>query len=148
MEEADDDGAPAPEASGIRGGATVPEGAAAAETADRTGSSALVENGADHRGSVPESQDQETQVQETQVQETEPEPLGHLAADEPYGTGSAAAGPDGSGPAGYTVKGDAGAMVYYEEGHPDFDQTRAEVWFESAAHAEAAGFRAPRRRRL
>jgi hypothetical protein len=39
-------------------------------------------------------------------------------------------------------------MVYYEEGHPDYDATRAEVWFESAAHAEAAGFRAPRRRRL
>ena len=39
------------------------------------------------------------------------------------------------------VKGDAGAMVYYEEGHPDYEQTTAEVWFESAAHAEAAGFR-------
>lgn len=148
VEEADDDGAPAPEASGTRGGAAVPEGAAAAETADRAESSALVENGADHRGPVPETQVQGNQDQGNQVQGTEPEPLGHLAADEPYGTGSAAAGPDGGGPAGYTVKGDAGAMVYYEEGHPDFDQTRAEVWFESAAHAEAAGFRAPRRRRL
>jgi hypothetical protein len=77
-----------------------------------------------------------------------PEPAGHLAADEPYGAGSAAPRPDGSGPEDYTVKGDAAAMVYYEEGHPDYEQTRAEVWFESAAHAEAAGFRAPRRRRL
>jgi hypothetical protein len=76
------------------------------------------------------------------------EPAGHLAADEPYGAGSAAPGPDGSGPADYTVKGDAAAMVYYEEGHPDYEQTRAEVWFESAAHAEAAGFRAPRRKRF
>ncbi|MBT2250082.1 hypothetical protein JHV56_15390 [Arthrobacter sp. BHU FT2] len=108
---------------------------AAAETADRTQSSALVENGADHRQAPPETA-------------ASPEPQGHLAADEPYGTGSAAPAADGSGPAGFTVKGDAGSMVYYEEDHPEFEQTRAEVWFESAAHAEAAGFRAPRRRRL
>jgi hypothetical protein len=80
--------------------------------------------------------------------ESAPEPIGHLAAEHPYGAGSASPGPDGSGPADYAVKGDAGAMVYYEEGHPDYEQTTAEVWFESAAHAEAAGFRAPRRTRL
>jgi hypothetical protein len=77
-----------------------------------------------------------------------PEASGHLAADRPYGEGSASPAPDGSGPADYTVKGDAGTMVYYEEGHPEYEQTRAGVWFESAAHAEAAGFRAPRRTRL
>jgi hypothetical protein len=76
-----------------------------------------------------------------------PEPTGHLAADQPYGAGSASPGPDGSGPADFDVKADAGAMVYYEEGHPDYEQTKADVWFESAAHAEAAGFRAPRRTR-
>lgn len=76
------------------------------------------------------------------------EPTGHLAAEQPYGAGSASPGPDGSGPADYTVKGDAGSMVYYEEGHPDYERTTAGVWFESAAHAEAAGFRAPRRTRL
>jgi hypothetical protein len=79
---------------------------------------------------------------------TIPEASGHLAADRPYGEGSASPGPDGSGPADYTVKGDAGSMVYYEEGHPEYEQTRADVWFESAAYAEAAGFRAPRRPRL
>lgn len=79
--------------------------------------------------------------------EPAPEPTGHLAADEPYGAGSASPGPDGSGPADFTVKGDAGSMVYYEEGHPDYEQAKADVWFESEAHAEAAGFRAPRRTR-
>jgi hypothetical protein len=79
---------------------------------------------------------------------TIPEASGHLAADRPYGEGSASPGPDGSGPADYSVKGDAGSMVYYEEGHPEYEQTRADVWFESAAYAEAAGFRAPRRTRL
>ncbi|MGN7148148.1 sunset domain-containing protein [Arthrobacter sp. SAFR-179] len=123
--------------------------AAAAETLDRTQSSALVENGADHH--QPSGQGQDVAAAGPAVQAQGPDsalPSGHLAADEPYGAGSAAPGPDGSGPADYTVKGDAAAMVYYEEGHPDYEQTRAEVWFESAAHAEAAGFRAPRRKRL
>ncbi len=79
--------------------------------------------------------------------ESESEPTGHLAADQPYGAGSASPGPDGSGPTNFDVKADAGSMVYYEEGHPDYEQTKADVWFESAAHAEAAGFRAPRRTR-
>jgi hypothetical protein len=145
VEEADDDGAAAsavgrsadrPEAAGLSGG-TIPAGAAAAEMQDRTQSSALVETGADH---LPE--------QEAAPRSHSPEAAGHLAADEPYGAGSAAARADGSGPADYGVKADAGAMVYYEEGHPDYEQARADVWFESAAHAEAAGFRAPRRRRL
>lgn len=79
--------------------------------------------------------------------EVDVEPTGHLAADQPYGAGSASPGPGGRGPADFDVKADAGSMVYYEEGHPDYEQTKADVWFESAAHAEAAGFRAPRRTR-
>jgi hypothetical protein len=75
------------------------------------------------------------------------EPAGHLAADQPYGAGSASPGQDGSGPADFAVKGDAATMVYYEEGHADYEQAKADVWFESPAHAEAAGFRAPRRTR-
>jgi len=75
------------------------------------------------------------------------EPAGHLAADKPYGEGSAAPGPDGSAPEGYTVKGNAQSMIYHDETSPAYEETVAEVWFESAAHAEAAGFRAPRRSR-
>jgi hypothetical protein len=136
-EQADDDGAaaagapqhsePAGSAQDAVPGTVVPPEAAAAETLDRARSSAVVEAGADH---------------------PQHEATGHLAVNEPYGSGSAAAGPDGSGPTDYGVKGDAGAMVYYEEGHPEFAEARADVWFESAAHAEAAGFRAPRRQRL
>ncbi|MGY4540390.1 hypothetical protein ACVWY0_000284 [Arthrobacter sp. UYNi723] len=85
---------------------------------------------------------------EAETSDSAPEPTGHLAADQPYGAGSASPGPDGSGPADFEVKADAGTMVYYEEGHPDYEQTKADVWFESAAHAEAAGFRAPRRTRI
>ncbi|MDQ0673315.1 hypothetical protein QFZ36_000876 [Pseudarthrobacter siccitolerans] len=118
-------------------GTGLPGDAAATETQDRTQSSALVETGSDHMQDQPAA-----------MPSTGTEPAGHLAAEEPYGMGSASAASDGSGPADYTVKADAGAMVYYEEGHPEYEQTRADVWFESPAHAEAAGFRAPRRRRI
>ncbi|MET1021634.1 MAG: hypothetical protein ABWX69_05485 [Arthrobacter sp.] len=77
----------------------------------------------------------------------EGEPAGHLAADQPYGEGSAAPAADGSGPEDFAVKGDATSMVYYEDTTPGFAEIRAEVWFLSAAHAEAAGFRPPRRTR-
>ena len=76
------------------------------------------------------------------------EPGSHLAAEQPYGEGSAAAGADGSGPDGYTVKGDAESMTYFEESNPAYEEATASVWFESVAHAEAAGFRPPRRTRL
>lgn len=134
------DGGPA--GAGAASSAGVPPEAAAAETQDRAQSSAVVETGADH--GIPAGRPDAGAGTRVPAAESS----GHLAADEPYGAGSAAAAADGSGPADYGVKGDAGSMVYYEEGHPDFDQTRADVWFESAAHAEAAGFRAPRRRRL
>ena len=39
-------------------------------------------------------------------------------------------------------------MTYHDETSPSYEETRAEVWFLSAAHAEAAGFRPPRRARL
>ena len=48
---------------------------------------------------------------------------------------------DGSGPEGFTVKGNACSMIYHDEDQPGYEETRAEVWFLSAAHAEAAGFR-------
>ena len=118
---------------------SVPDDAAVAETLDRTQSPAAVETAASHS---------EEPERDGAGYGPGTEPAGHLAVDQPYGEGSASPDSDGSGPADYTVKGDAGSMVYYEEGHPDYEQTRAEVWFESAAHAEAAGFRAPRRNRL
>ena len=72
---------------------------------------------------------------------------GHLAVEQPYGEGSAAAGADGSGPDGYTVKGNADTMTYHDEDSPSYDEVRAEVWFVSSAHAGAAGFRPPRSNR-
>jgi hypothetical protein len=68
--------------------------------------------------------------------------------DQPYGEGSAAPAADGGVPEGFTVKGNASSMTYYDEDSPSYQDAVAEVWFASVAHAEAAGFRPPRRTRL
>ena len=54
--------------------------------------------------------------------------------------GAVAANPDGSAPAGYTVKGNANSGKYHVEGSQWYDQTEAEFWFADAEAAEAAGF--------
>ena len=49
---------------------------------------------------------------------------------------------DGSIPEGFEIKGNANSMKYHEPGGTYYDQTVAEVYFESAEAAEAAGFAA------
>jgi hypothetical protein len=58
----------------------------------------------------------------------------------PYGPGSAAANEDGSGPEGWTVKGNANSGLYHAPESPWYSRTKAEAWFESEAAAQAAGF--------
>ena len=58
----------------------------------------------------------------------------------PYGAGSAEPNEDGSAPEGYTIKGNADSMKYHEPDSQWYDQTIAEVWFNSTEAAEAAGF--------
>ncbi|HEY9410289.1 MAG TPA: hypothetical protein VIP77_11970 [Jiangellaceae bacterium] len=62
----------------------------------------------------------------------------------PYGEGSAAPEADGSGPEGYLIKGNADSMLYHVPGSGSYERTRAEVWFLSEEHAQAAGFSPPR----
>ncbi|MCR1161154.1 hypothetical protein NEK97_06755 [Paenarthrobacter sp. UW852] len=69
-------------------------------------------------------------------------PSGHLAVEHPYGTGSSSSPGDG-----HPVKASASAMTYHDEDTAGYEDVAADVWFESAAHAEAAGFRPPRRSR-
>jgi large subunit ribosomal protein L17 len=54
--------------------------------------------------------------------------------------GAVASAEDGSGPQGYTVKGNADSGKYHVEGSQWFEQTIAEFWFKDAEAAEAAGF--------
>jgi uncharacterized membrane protein ArfC len=58
----------------------------------------------------------------------------------PYGPGSADAGPDGGGPAGYLVKARAEDKVYFTPDDPMYDSTTAQLWFTDEKSAEQAGF--------
>ena len=50
---------------------------------------------------------------------------------------------DGSNPSGYDIKGNADSMLYHPTSSPYYDATIAEVYFDTAANAEAAGFALP-----
>ena len=58
----------------------------------------------------------------------------------PHGPGSAKPAADGTGPTGWTVKGNEDSMLYHSTESPSYGVTRAEIWFRDVATAEAAGF--------
>jgi len=58
-------------------------------------------------------------------------------------SGSAAPLDDGAAPEGYDIKGNADSMLYHVPGSRYYNQTIAEVWFDTVESAEAAGFSAP-----
>jgi hypothetical protein len=57
--------------------------------------------------------------------------------------GAAEAPDDGSIPEGYEIKGNANSMKYHVPGGRYYDVTIADVFFDTAEHAEAAGYEAP-----
>jgi hypothetical protein len=131
---------------------------AEAETRQRIQSSAATEAGASHETQPHHREPQPHHLEQGFGAERGfgEQPIPHkqasgegseTAADQPYGEGSASPAPDGSAPDGYAVKGDISAMTYYDEDSAGYQDASAEVWFLSPAHAEAAGFRAPRRSR-
>ncbi|HXY64625.1 MAG TPA: hypothetical protein VEI45_09825 [Mycobacterium sp.] len=65
---------------------------------------------------------------------------GFAGGHEPYGAGSARVGASGSGPAGWTVKGNEDSMLYHTPDSPNYKQTIAEVWFRNEESAQRAGF--------
>ena len=87
---------------------------------------------------VTEAEAPEPEVTEPEV--AQPEAAGE-ASEAPYGPGSAAAGDDGSGPEGWTIKGNADSMLYHTDESPYFGRTKAEVWFADEDSASAAGFK-------
>jgi large subunit ribosomal protein L22 len=61
----------------------------------------------------------------------------------PQWAGSAAPLADGAAPEGFDIKGNADSMLYHVPGGRYYNQTVAEVYFDSVESAEAAGFSAP-----
>lgn len=114
----------------ITGGTTTPESAAVVVTGGITipaGTSAVI-----HEGSAIPSLAAMI-VSAAEVAEVE------LPAG-PHGPGSARAGVGGSGPAGWSIKGNADSMLYHGTDSPAYEETVAEVWFIDEATARAAGF--------
>jgi large subunit ribosomal protein L22 len=58
-------------------------------------------------------------------------------------TGAHAPLDDDSQPEGYEIKGNADSMLYHQPGTRFYNQTVAEVWFDTAENAEAAGYQLP-----
>ena len=67
-------------------------------------------------------------------------PVTDEVVESPYGPGSAMPSEDGAGPEGWQVKGNSGSMLFHTPDSPGYDNTRAEVWFESEEAARNAGF--------
>ncbi len=59
---------------------------------------------------------------------------------QPYGPGSKAPLKSGNAPKGHEIKGNADSMKYHTADSPWYDQTVAEVWFDTEETAQAAGF--------
>ena len=63
------------------------------------------------------------------------------AEDAPFGPGSAASGPDGTGPSGWVIKAKDESHLYHTPASPSWERMHADAWFESEEAAEAAGFK-------
>ena len=61
-------------------------------------------------------------------------------ATQPYGPGSKAPLKSGNAPKGHEIKGNEDSMKFHTPDSPWYDQTVAEVWFDTEESAQAAGF--------
>jgi large subunit ribosomal protein L17 len=113
-------------------------GKADADQAATTGATEAETTTEEPTGDAVESTEQAaSEAEGVEVEESE-------STDEaPYGSGSHAALEDGSQPEGYPIKGNADSMLYHVPGSSHYDRTVAEVWFDTAESAEAAGFALP-----
>jgi large subunit ribosomal protein L4 len=78
-------------------------------------------------------------VEAEPVAETSDAPEG-ATKTQPYGPGSKAPLKSGNAPKGHEIKGNADSMKYHTPDSPWYDQTVAEVWFDTEETAQAAGF--------
>jgi large subunit ribosomal protein L22 len=78
---------------------------------------------------------------EPEIADTNVEEVTAQAVDVPEG--AVVAPDDGSIPVGYPIKGNTNSMKYHEPGSRYYDITIAELFFDTAEHAEAAGYEAP-----
>jgi large subunit ribosomal protein L22 len=130
----------------------------AAETAVETAETEAPEEEAVEQEAAADEVEAEEVAEEVTAEEAEPEAAEPAAEEvaEPEDAeaaveeaavelpeGAAEAPEDGSIPEGYEIKGNASSMKYHVPGGRYYDVTIADVFFDTAEHAEAAGYEAP-----
>jgi len=117
--------------------------AASATAARRARVEASRQRAAARKGGTPETTDE---VADDAVESTEATSVetNEVESTETQWAGGAAPLDDGSAPDGYDIKGNADSMLYHLPGTSHYDSTVAEVYFDTAASAEAAGFSLPK----
>ena len=89
---------------------------------------------------VPVAEEAKTAAVAEPAAETELAAEAGPGDEQPYGEGSARAAADGSGPEGFEIKGNENSFLYHAPESPHYARTKPEIWFRTAADAEAAGF--------
>ena len=110
--------------------------AAAGKTLELKGGAIARPKKAAKADEAPAAEKVETVEKAADAAETKPATL----VDGGFGADSAAPLADGSAPEGFDIKGNKDSMKYHEPDGQWYAATVAEVWFKSAAAAEAAGF--------
>ena len=107
---------------------------------------AAEEVGEDPAATESESLDVDVDVDVADVLPDAPTSPAHVAFSlASYGAGSAVPAEDGSGPQGWSVKGNEDSMLFHTPESPHYERTGAEVWFidEATAAQATIGGRAP-----
>ncbi|MFP5489601.1 MAG: 50S ribosomal protein L22, partial [Acidimicrobiia bacterium] len=128
--------------------------AAAAGTAEETVSDETVDElegtEADEVEAVEETETEETEAEETEAEEADVDTTTEAETGEAAGEfeageypGSVLPDADGNGPETHPIKGNADSMLYHTPDSRYYQVTKAEVWFDTEEHAEAAGFSKP-----
>lgn len=98
---------------------------------------------ASRRDRVERSRQRAQEAKAGETTHAEAEAIVEAAFEAGEWAGSAKPLADGSAPEGFEIKGNADSMLYHVPGGRHYNQTIAEVYFDTAEHAEAAGFSAP-----
>ncbi len=109
---------------------------AAAEQAAADEAPAAVETPATDEAPVVEA----LAAEEAPVVEAAADAHEGATATQPYGPGSKSPLKSGNAPKGFAIKATEDSKTYHTEGGDSYEQTVAEVWFETEEAAEAAGF--------
>jgi large subunit ribosomal protein L22 len=125
---------------------TVDHAEAAGYEAPATDEDAIAETVAAEAEAAEETaavDDSQAVEDERALEHGEAEPSSQASEASPVPEGAVAAPEDGSIPEGYEIKGNANSMKYHVPGGRYYEVTIADVFFDTAEHAEAAGYDAP-----